>query len=135
MQNAIISRAFTATIQGLAFMALSASAVMTGGATAFAQTPPTMVQNVDEPARNPFQQTVFISAGCSGPCDVVFSKVPASKLLRITYVSCWFQVGDTNGVRLVYLSNGELTPKYAFISGVAQGDPSYVVAAAQINLY
>ena len=28
-----------------------------------------------------------------------------------------------------------MTPKYAFISGVAQGDPSYVVAAAQINLY
>jgi hypothetical protein len=98
-------------------------------------TAPRIVENVDEPARNPFQQSVGISGPCNGPCNVLFSAVPVSKTLRITYASCFFSIGDTGGVRLVYLTNGESTPATAYIPANAQGNAEDVIASAELNLY
>jgi hypothetical protein len=131
MDSSFFGRGFMATIQILAFIGLSVATLLTSAA-AVAQTP-TLIQNVDEPARNPYQQTLVSSDCNSGGCGIVFEKVPANMTLRITYVSCFFTVGDANGVGEVYVTNGD--EKTAFISTVAYGNPSNLVANANINLY
>jgi hypothetical protein len=78
---------------------------------------------------------VALVASCTGPCYFAFAAVPAKKTLRITSVSCWFFVGDTGGIRLIYLSNGEAAPASVFIPGQAQGNAQYIVANAEVNLY
>jgi hypothetical protein len=96
---------------------------------------PTLVRNVDEPARNPYQQTVQ-SSDCAGGCAFQFATVPANSTLRITNVSCLFSVGDTAGVGEVYVGNGdEKQPATVFIPAVANGNPNVIVANASINLY
>lgn len=59
----------------------------------FANTTPLLVKNLDEPGREPYQQTVQIpeaNSGCPGsPCDSTFTfpAVPANKRLVIQHVS------------------------------------------------
>jgi hypothetical protein len=130
MHSAFLGRGFTATIQILTFIGLSVATVLASAAAVAAT--PTLVQNVDEPARNPYQQTLVSSDCNSGGCGIVFDKVPANMTLRITYVSCFFTVGDANGVAEVYVTSDEKT---AFISTVAYGNPNNIAANANINLY
>jgi hypothetical protein len=55
-----------------------------------AQIKAAMVQNVDEPARNPYQDGAAFSqgSGCSGTfCNVYFATVPAGKRLVITNIT------------------------------------------------
>jgi hypothetical protein len=55
-----------------------------------AQIKAALVQNVDEPARNPYQEAASFSqgSGCSGAfCNVYFSTVPTGKRLVITNVT------------------------------------------------
>lgn len=134
MQNAIFGRRLTVTIQALTFIGLSVATVLTGTRAVHAQTPPTLVQNVDEPARNPYQQSVQIEP-CNGGCTVQFAAVPKNTTLRITNVSCIFVVGDSGGVGEIYVSNGEVKPKVAFIPAVPYGNAEQIVANAAINLY
>ena len=64
-------------------------------AVAGAQPKPALVQDIDEPGRNPYQQTMSFVAGvstCSNnfTCTVNFPAVPAGKRLVLTYVSAAF---------------------------------------------
>ena len=58
-----------------------------------------LVQNVDEPARTPYQHAIIFNQGqstCSQfVCLVVFPAVPAGKRLEVNYVSALF--GAPNG--------------------------------------
>jgi hypothetical protein len=135
VQNAIFGKC-AAGHRVLALIGLAvASAVFAGSANA--QTSPTLVQNVDEPARNPYQQTVNASTCESGFdfCTFQFTGPPAKTKLRMTYVSCYFEINDNGGVALVTVNNGEPSIKSAFIPGIAQGRPDVIVANAEINLY
>jgi hypothetical protein len=135
MQNAIVARKRAAAIQVVALIGLSVVAVMIGAGTVNAQTPPTMVQNTDEPARNPYQEQVILGIDCTGPCYFQFPTVSPGKRLRITNVSCWLLVGDTNGIRLMYLTNGDTPSSQAFLPAVAQGNANYLIVNAAVNLY
>jgi len=115
----------------LSFVAAGA----TPSAAASAPRAPNMTLNIDEPARNPFQQSVGIASGCTGPCNVIFSVVPTGKTLRITNVSCGMSVGDGNGLRFVYVSNGASPSSYAYVSSNIQGNSVDVVVNGAVNLY
>jgi hypothetical protein len=105
-----------------------------------AQTPPTMVENVDEPARNPFQQTLYCTNENPQACVLEYTKVPAGKTLRLTNVSCFaaFEDGGTiynffvrsaeNSIMTAYLPSNVSQP-----NGYPQGNTVYVNGA--INLY
>jgi len=135
MQNAIVGRKGAAAIQVLAFIGLSMMAVIISAGAVNAQAPPTMIQNTDEPARNPYQQQVTLGSDCTGPCYFEFPRVPAGTRLRITNISCWLLVGDTNGIRLMYLTNGDTPSAQAFLPAVAQGNANYLIVNAEVNLY
>jgi hypothetical protein len=89
----------------------------------------------DEPARNPYQQTAQVSNGCPVNCFAAFAAVPAGKTLRITYISCEFELNDTAGLRLVTLGNGGNPQTLINVFLIPQGGGYFQVASAQINLY
>jgi len=78
----------------LVFSAAALSAVLLAlPQTALAQRA-ALMQNVDEPARAPYQQTIIFNQGPSTctqfVCTVTFPAVPAGKRLEVTYVSALF---------------------------------------------
>lgn len=77
----------TKAIAALAAM-VSTIAIVTTPALANAQT---LIRNVDEPGRNPYQQTGSISSCTNGSCAFNFPFVPAGKRLVIQSVSIGFR--------------------------------------------
>ncbi len=60
-----------------------------------------LVQNVDEPGRNPYSE----NGGCFGTgCNATFSPVPAGKRLVVTFVNGGF--GDNNTIFAVLAGHG-----------------------------
>jgi hypothetical protein len=116
------------TIAALAYMGLCVAA---GSPARAADT----VRIEDEPARNPYMDQTVVN-GCINQCTSVFSAVPSSKTLRITYISCYFLLSVPNGVGLLTLGYGQ---QYAiWIPLIAQPgtDSGYVqVASAEVNFY
>ena len=73
-------------------------------AAAGAQPKPALVQDIDEPGRNPYQQGMsFVASAstCSNnfACSVDFPAVPAGKRLVLTYVSASFCTGQSGQCR------------------------------------
>lgn len=131
MQKAQFGRAVALVTRSLAIIGLTVGAL---GAADAQQPTVTLVQNVDEPARNPYQQTLAITSACSA-CDFSFAAVPANTTLRITNVSCYFVMSDTGGIAMIFVNNRPTDYKRAFVQAVAQGNPSFIVANGEINLY
>lgn len=80
-----------------AALALAAGAVgVLGTLPAAAQTRAALVQSVDEPARNPYQETQF-NIACRGTpiCVLDFAVVPAGKRMVVTHISGY--VDTANG--------------------------------------
>ena len=65
-----------------------------------AQVRAALTQNIDEPGRNPYQESFFSSgANCTSGtkfCNFDFSAVPADKRLVLTHISAY--VDETNGM-------------------------------------
>jgi hypothetical protein len=75
-----------------------------GGNTGSGNRLPT--QNVNEPGRHPFQESIVLNsgAGCAPfVCSTSFSPVPAGKRLVVTYVSAVF-VSSNGGLRIMHSS-------------------------------
>jgi hypothetical protein len=123
---------FLSTIAALGLFGLSLAATLPAQAT-------DIVRIEDEPARNPYQQTAEVSNGCVVNCSALFAAVPASKTLRITYISCNFSLTDSSGLRLVGVGNGENPQTTIFVPLVSQAGSQttgyFEVASAQVNLY
>jgi hypothetical protein len=68
-----------------------------------AQVRAALVENVDEPGRNPYQETIFATCTGSQFCNQGFSMVPAGKRLVLTNISGYVDV--TAGT----LPNGDIT--------------------------
>jgi hypothetical protein len=137
MKIELSGRTVTIAFQTLAVNGLGAAVVFTArSAESAAAAAANLVQNVDEPARNLYQQMVYISASCASDyqCTVTFSEVPSGKVLRITHASCYYTLSDTAGINLVEIVSGTPSAKADFISTVPQGSPYTVVANAGINL-
>ncbi len=78
-----------AALQALPFaLAVTAAALSLGASPALAQTRAALVQSIDEPARNPYQETLS-DLSCRGTtvCSFNFSTVPAGKRLVITHIA------------------------------------------------
>ena len=74
----------------LAVSALSVAGVF-GAKPLMAQVRAALIQNVDEPGRNPYQETQF--ATCAGQnCNFTFEPVPAGKRLVLTHVNGYVDV-------------------------------------------
>jgi hypothetical protein len=120
------------TIAALAFVGLSLAAALPAQAV-------DTVRIEDEPARNPYQQTAQVSNGCQINCTALFAAVPASKTLRITYISCTFTLSDASGLRLVALGNGQNPQTSIYIPLIFQAGSTttgyFYVASPQVNLY
>ena len=63
-----------------------------GTTPAVAQTRAALVQNVDEPGRNPYQETQFTICGGPQNCNFTFAVVPSGKRLVLTHVSGFVDV-------------------------------------------
>ena len=100
---------------------------------AFAQVRAAIVQNVDEPGRNPYASTVFFANGFEFPaggtcsssqCELHFQAVPAGKRLVVTHVVGNVYV-DTPGVispvLLFPLGNANLGTTMMLPSGLMAG--------------
>ena len=78
------------------YAAIGVSALLlTGVFTAkplLAQIKAALVQNIDEPGRNPYQESQFTV--CSGPqnCNFQFATIPAGKRLVLTHLNGWVDV-------------------------------------------
>jgi len=59
---------------------------------AAAQTRAALVQNIDEPGRNPYQEAVFSSCIGSQFCNFNYSAVPAGKRLVLTQITGYIDV-------------------------------------------
>jgi hypothetical protein len=57
-----------------------------------AQVRAALVQNVDEPGRNPYQEVVFTICGGTQNCNFSFSIVPPGKRLVVTHVNGFIDV-------------------------------------------
>src|SRR5713101_6940805 len=67
---------------------------------------PVLVRNLDEPARNPYQEAIFATCTGSQFCNFDFSAVPAGMRLTVTNISGFVDV--TNGT----LPNANLTSSF-----------------------
>ena len=63
-----------------------------GATPAVAQIRAALVQNVDEPGRNPYQETQFTICGGPQNCNFTFALVPSGKRLVLTHVSGFVDV-------------------------------------------
>lgn len=84
-----MQRMATSLQAGTALLALAAGAAgLLGTMPAAAQTRAALVQSVDEPGRNPYQETLADTA-CRGTsvCGFNFATVPAGKRLVVTHIS------------------------------------------------
>jgi hypothetical protein len=87
---------------------------------ALAQTRAALVQSVDEPARNPYQETQF-NVTCRGTtvCSFTFTTVPAGKRLVVTNIAGYVDT-SAGGLPNCFLSSGFGGSAYASLpfSGV-----------------
>ena len=79
---------------------------------ALAQPKPALVQDIDQPGRAKYQESVSHSCQDSSTCYFYFSAVPAGKRLVVTWVSAIYELnasGDSQGILYPYdLSGVEL---------------------------
>jgi hypothetical protein len=75
-------------------LALAAAALSLGAPPVQAQARAALVQSIDEPGRNPYQETLS-DLGCRGTtvCSFNFSTVPAGKRLVITHIAGYVDTG------------------------------------------
>jgi len=104
---------------------------ISGSAGARAAVTPT--ENVDEPARNPYQQTITSKAVCS-TCNFIFNKVPAGKRLRVTNVSCWFALNSNAGVELTSIRDSTRTGAIFYMPAILQGNGLSAIINSDISL-
>src|SRR3954454_4054241 len=57
-----------------------------------AQIKAALVQNVDEPGRNPYQESQFTVCGGPQNCNFQFAMIPAGKRLVLTLLNGWVDV-------------------------------------------
>lgn len=109
-----------------------------------AQVRAALVQNVDEPGRNPYQESQAFNfiGSCSGAggeiCSVSFAPVPAGYRLVVTSVSGRLEL--ENNATVVYLT---LAPIYGAVTDVfvpaqvqgIRGSTTYYVFNAQVQSY
>lgn len=102
-----MTQAFT-SLRGLpAALSIAAGAAASlCAAPAFAQTRAALVQSVDEPARNPYQETIA-NVNCRGStvCNFSFSVVPAGKRLVVTNIAGYLDT-SAGGLPNCFLSSG-----------------------------
>jgi hypothetical protein len=135
MKDAMSSRSITIAIQGIAIIGLAAAVVFTARSAEMAATAAaSLVQIVDEPARNFYQQEVKFPTSCTS-CTLSFAAVPAGKTLRITHAACYMTVADTNGVEVVSVISGTPVAKEVELSSTIQGNANTVIASSPIDLY
>ena len=94
-----------------------------------------LVQNVDEPGRNPYSSTVFFAdqfefpgngAKCQGTCRIDFATVPAGKRLVVTSITGNIYVetpGVVSGILLFPLGNA--------LGGTTLNVPTFLQAGVQ----
>lgn len=76
--------------------------------SASAQPKPALVQDRDEPGRNPYHQTInkTVPQACGGGvCIVAFDPVPIGMRLVVTHASAHFRITDTSGSFFATLSS------------------------------
>jgi hypothetical protein len=95
-------------------LALALAVAIASGA-ALAQPKPALVQDRDEPGRDPYLETVLQTlddAHCFSPglprtkCWATFSPVPAGKRLVVTYVAVWAYYAAAGTPPIAYVANG-----------------------------
>jgi hypothetical protein len=97
----------------------------------------TLIENIDEPARHPYQETVGLIDACQsgGTCAAEFKPIPAGHRLRITYAACFFGVSDQNGVAGVFLLSKAASGVIAFLPASPYGNKASVAASAELTLF
>jgi hypothetical protein len=133
MKYAMSRQAITFAIQGAVLLAMGAAFVFTARSAEIAATAAaTWVRNVDEPARNPYQQT--LTENCGSTCAALeFAQVPANRTLRITNINCSMV---SNQQTEVTLSNGDFTTiTYQTFSPVEVGSGEGYFVNEATNLY
>lgn len=101
--------------RSLAAAALAATMLLVA-ASAFAQPKPALVQDRDEPGRNPYQQAA-VNPACIGffTCSLDFAAVPAGMRLVVTQVTIETAVSDASGAVAVRVLNNTLAARAAFV--------------------
>jgi hypothetical protein len=101
-----------------------------------------IVQNRDEPGRNPYQAHASISASCSfqNGCVATFPVIPAGERVVVEYVSCMIAVASgTNPVIVALGGQAKAPTNRAFVLATFQGEISnivnYVVSAPVVFYY
>lgn len=107
-----------------AALALAVGAVgVLGSMPASAQVRAALVQSVDEPARNPYQETLFnVPCRATAICTFDFAAVPAGKRLVVTHISGY--VDTANGTMPnSFLQSNFGGPAYATVPIIAARGP------------
>jgi hypothetical protein len=99
----------------------------------------TLIQNIDEPARTPYQETIALTGGCDGggdKCVYKFNAIPSGHRLRITYGNCLFFLNDPNGISWVGLLSADSDSAASVaLPTTPYGNTEFVAAGAELTLY
>jgi hypothetical protein len=134
MENIMIKR-FRAPFL-LALMAVSFALLP---AVAHAQKP-ALVKNVDEPGRNPYQQSLSFNQStqvCTNYlCTLWFNPVPAGYRLVVTHVSTRFRLADNSISPYATLgSDGNLSSHQIILPAPSSNGDNYYIASSPVTFY
>ena len=97
-----------------------------------------LVQNVDEPGRNPYQEAQFVTCGTQN-CNFLYAVVPAGKRLVLTNVSGYVDVhGGTLPNTYVQSSFGGSPFATVFVPGIrgtVNSNSTRIVYNSQVTAY
>jgi len=99
---------------------------------------PVLVRDVENPARQPFQQSVSLNLGNDEPFAIGFIFVPAGKRLVIEYASADAQMASDQRVKISIRTTLNIFPKIHFLVMHYQGTFSgfdTLVAGQEVRLY
>jgi hypothetical protein len=101
----------------------------------------TLVQNVDEPGRNPYHQTVTVIQNVfhcpnGGFCEAFFPAVPTGKRLVVTYASATYFLSAGGVEQNVFIgADGDLFDDVQYLPAPTNIGGNKVVTGAPITYY
>lgn len=109
---------------------------------ALAQPKPALVQDRDEPGRNPWQQSIDVTQNATNcgvlliNCFVNFATVPAGKRLVVTYASAVFAGADGNAASPLVYAGPAQVPNFAHFLPLPQArNGARLVASGPVLFY
>ncbi|HEY2381334.1 MAG TPA: hypothetical protein VGK48_09155 [Terriglobia bacterium] len=100
----------------------------------------TLIQNIDEPGRNPYHQAIIFGqdSGSCTPfvCTVNFPAVPAGKRLVVTYASAYYSLASGGAEQNVSIgANGNFFSDFQYLAAPSNLGFNRVIVGGPITYY